>query len=121
MCPLSQFWSQGRELFLPTHTAYQKLYTSSTSSVIWDNQQSRSFPCRQGVLQGGVLSPFLYCLVVDELLDNLAQSGFGVSIDDVYCGFPMYADNLALVASSPEELQAMLDIVATYADKWQYQ
>ena len=33
----------------------------------------------------------------------------------------MYADDLALVASSPEELQAMLDIVATYADKWQYQ
>ena len=32
----------------------------------------------------------------------------------------MYADDLALVASSPEELQAMLDIVATYADKWQY-
>ena len=32
----------------------------------------------------------------------------------------MYVD-LALVASSPEELQAMLDIVATYADKWQYQ
>ena len=33
----------------------------------------------------------------------------------------MYADDLALVASSPEELQAMLDLVATYADKWQYQ
>ena len=33
----------------------------------------------------------------------------------------MYADDLALVASSPEELQAMLDIVATCADKWQYQ
>ena len=33
----------------------------------------------------------------------------------------MYADDLALVASSPEELQAMLDTVATYADKWQYQ
>jgi len=88
------------------------------SSVIWDNQQSRSFPCRQGVQQGGVLSPFLYCLFVDELLDNLAQSGFGVSIDDFYCGSPMYADDLALVASSPEELQATLDIVATYADKW---
>ena len=33
----------------------------------------------------------------------------------------MYANDLALVASSPEELQAMLDIVTTYADKWQYQ
>ena len=58
---------------------------------------------------------------MDELLDILAQSGFGVSVGDVYCGSPMYADDLALVASSPEELQAMIDIVATFADKWQYQ
>ena len=51
---------------------------------------------------------------MDELLDILAQSGFGVSVDDVYCSSPMYAEDLVLVASSPEELQAMLDIVATY-------
>ena len=30
----------------------------------------------------------------------------------------MYADDLALVAGSPEELQAMLDIVPNYAQKW---
>ena len=28
---------------------------------------------------------------------------------------------IGLVTSSPEELHAMLHIVATYADKWQYQ
>ena len=33
----------------------------------------------------------------------------------------MYADDLALVSSSPEELQSMINIVATYAEKWQYQ
>ena len=32
----------------------------------------------------------------------------------------MYANNLALIASSPEELQGMLDIVQTYAQKWRY-
>ena len=32
----------------------------------------------------------------------------------------MYADDLALVAGSPEELQAMLDIVHNYAQKWRY-
>ena len=34
----------------------------------------------------------------------------------------MYADDLGLVADSPEELQAicMLNIVCTYAGKWRY-
>lgn len=32
----------------------------------------------------------------------------------------MYADNLALIASSPEELQQMLDIVTQYVSHWQY-
>ena len=32
----------------------------------------------------------------------------------------MYADDLALLADSPEDLQAMLNIVHVYARKWQY-
>ena len=45
----------------------------------------------QGVRQGGVLSPFLYCLFVNQLLDILSASRFGVSIDNIYCGVTMYA------------------------------
>ena len=32
----------------------------------------------------------------------------------------MYADDLALIASSPEDLQSMIDIVAQYAKRWRY-
>ena len=32
----------------------------------------------------------------------------------------MYVDDLALVSDSPAELQAMLNIVCTYAGKWRY-
>ena len=32
----------------------------------------------------------------------------------------MYADDLALIASSPKDLQSMIDIVAQYAKKWRY-
>ena len=74
----------------------------------------------QGVRQGGVLSPFLYCLFVDQLIDILSAPGFRVSIDNIYRGAPMYADDLALVAGSAEELQAMLDLVHNYAQKWRY-
>ena len=32
----------------------------------------------------------------------------------------MYTDDLALIAESPQELQAMLKIVHSYAGKWRY-
>lgn len=71
--------------------------------------------------QAGWDSIPIFVLSVDELLDILTQSGHGVVISGLYSGAPMYADDLALIASSQAELQAMLDIVAAYATKWRYQ
>ena len=60
---------------------------------------------------------------MDDLLNTLQLSGLGARIGEVFCGATMYADDLALqlVASSPEELQAMLDIVSRYASQWRCQ
>ena len=96
-------------------------YSSSFSCVLWDGHRSTAFELKQGVRQGGILSHSLYCIFVDELLDQLSTSGYGVAISDIYCGAPMYADDIALVADSPSFLQAMLDIVHTYAQNWRYQ
>ena len=81
-------------------------YTSSSCSVLQCGNHSSSFPILQGVRQGAIL---LYSIFVDDLLNTLDHSGLRARIGEVFCGAPMYADNLALVASSPEELQAMLD------------
>ena len=70
--------------------------------------------------QGAILSPLFYSLFVNELLVALEKSGLGVKIGIVYCSAPMYADDLALIASSAEELQAMMDVVSQYATKWRY-
>ena len=96
-------------------------YSSSTSAVLWNSHISRSFRIRQGVRQGAILSPLLYSSFVDGLLDQLSASGHGVYIDDVFCGAPMYADDLALVSDSAEDLQDMLDITSNYARLWRYQ
>ena len=64
-------------------------YRTESSTVLWAQQTSRQFNIMQGVRQGRVLFPFLYCLFVDQLLDILPASGFGVSIDNIYCGAPM--------------------------------
>ena len=58
---------------------------------------------------------------MDDLLNTLQLSGLGARIGEVFCGAAMYTDDLALVASSPEELQTMLDIVSRYASQWRYQ
>ena len=95
-------------------------YSDASSSVLYSGSHSHSFPLLQGVRQGAILSPLLYSVFVDELLDILSESGHGVMIGDNYCGAPMYADDLALIADSPEDLQAMLDIVSSYAHAWRY-
>ena len=88
--------------------------------MLWNGTSSRKVSIRQGVRQGGILSPFLYSVFVDELLDLLVSSRYGACIGDVYVGAPMFADDLALVSESPTVLQRMLDIVSSYAKKWRY-
>ena len=95
-------------------------YSCSTSAVLWNSSISRSFPIRQGVRQGAVLSPLLYSIFVNDLLLHLSSSGHGVSINGIFCGSPMFADDLALVSESDSDLQSMLNIVTHYATTWRY-
>ena len=83
-------------------------------------EQSRTFCIKQGVKQGATLSLPFDIQPVKVLLVTLEQSGLGFKLGNVYCGAPMYADDLAVIASSPHELQAMIDIVSQYATKWRY-
>ena len=62
-------------------------------------------PILQGVHQGAILSPLLYSIFVDKLLDNLLEMNIGAHINKVFIGSRMYAEDLALIASSSESLQ----------------
>ena len=93
-------------------------YENLSSAVLWQSSLSRSFSIMQGVRQGAILSPLLYSVFVDDLLMTLQKSGYGV--DSIFCGAPMYADDLALICDSPTDLQAMLNIVSSYASFWRY-
>ena len=106
----------------PTYiwTLLNNWYSDSTSAVLWNSNTSRSFPVRQGVRQGAVLSPLLYSIFVNDLLVHLESSGLGIHIGNIYCGAPMYADDLTLICNSASDLQAMLLIVSEYATTWRY-
>jgi len=41
---------------------------------------SDAFPILCGVCQGGVLSPYLFAVYVDDLITQLRQSGHGIHV-----------------------------------------
>ena len=96
-------------------------YRGSSSAVLWNSKTSQYFPVKQGVRQGAILSPLLYSIFVNDLLHLLSSSGHGVSIGGIFCGSPMYADDLALIAESSAALQSMFDLVHNFSIQWHYQ
>ena len=68
------------------------------------------FYVSNGVRQGGILSPKLYSVYVDDLSDYLVKSQIGCHIDNVCVNHVMYADDICLMAPSPAALQKLINI-----------
>ena len=97
------------------------LYQDISSKVKLMGDLSDSFPIMQGVRQGGILSTCLYKVYIDELLRILKSKRLGLRIGTVYIGCPTCADDIALLALSPDELQLMLYEALNYSKKNRYQ
>ena len=70
-------------------------YNKNVICVKWNNVFSNFVSLSHGVRQGGVLSPYFWSLVVDDMLYELNNSGFGCK----YKGFPIAALMYACMSS----------------------
>ena len=90
-------------------------YIMQKMRVRWDHQFSESFSISNGVRQGSVLSPFLFAVYLDGLLEELSASGVGCHWRWTYAGCFCYADDIALLAPCASALRTMLSICNNYA------
>ena len=109
-----QLWSQG--IRGKAWRIIKSLYASLECAVLVDGEKSRFSKIHQGVRQGCPLSPILFSIYINGLVDRLR--GLGVTVGGRELSSLLYADDIVLMADSPEALQSMIEIVSDYTAAW---
>ena len=84
-------------------------YCNQNMRIKWNTAISCSFATSNGVKQGGVLSPLLFNVYLDELILLLREQGVGCHMNGMLVGAFCYADDVTLLALTGMALNAMLD------------
>ena len=72
-----------------------------------------------GVKQGGIISPILLNIYMDDLSMHLNSSGIGGYLRTAFINHLCYADHLCLISLSSSGMQQLLHICNTYATEHQ--
>ena len=94
------------------------LYTANQVRVLWAGLASDYFTAQNGVKQGGVLSPILFCIYIDDLLIKLSLLGVGCFIGLNFTGALAYADDIVLIAPNPSAMRKLLVFCDAYAAEY---
>ena len=86
------------------------IYSNKKCNVWWGNAFSNTFNVQNGVRQGAVSSPVLFCIYIDKVIKLLRCSTLGCQIQCVYMGIWEYADDISLLSHSRTGLQEMVKI-----------
>ena len=91
-------------------------YKNMKLRVRWCHVLSKEFNVSNGVRQGGILSPLLFTVYINDLLVQLSHSGHGCSIGRCCVGAVGYADDICIMSASASGLQSLLDICFAFAE-----
>lgn len=101
---------QDKQVDIGIINVLENWFSKSKTKMKWNKVISEQVPLLSGVKQGGILSPLLFTLYVDILLEKLEQSGLGCYIGmNCYNSF-MYADDIILLSISVTDLQLMFKL-----------
>ena len=92
----------------------KKMYEKVENKVIFGDCESDWFDQEFGLKQGCVLSPTLFSILMADLANMLEYSNIGANISSKLINCLLFADDVVLIAESPEELQELLNISNTW-------
>lgn len=84
------------------------LNTQNTTKVKHGVKTTEAIPTPGGIRQGDSLSPFLFNLLMDQIIDEVTAMGIGFRMSGRRISMVCYADDAAILAETEDDLQRQL-------------
>lgn len=95
------------------------LYYSQKAAVRVENVTSEEIEIQRGVRQGCILSPILFNLYSEDIVDKaLVDQDIGIKINGTAINNLRYADDTVILAGTHEELQTLLDRIVAVSKEY---
>ena len=94
------------------------MYANQCIQIKWNSMIYEKYGIANGVKQGGVLSPILFGIYIDNLIKRLKDSNIGCKIGNNYVRVFCYVDDSTLISPTLAGLKCMLAICENYADEY---
>ena len=88
------------------------MYDQTFVHTLFNGTKSCTWKIGNGVRQGGILSPFLFCFYLDSTLDYITNMPIGCEIMGYKTNMICFADDVMLLSPSAAGLQLMLDVIS---------
>ena len=98
----------------------KNIYKQVKSSVMLGKYRTDFFLIEVGLRQGCLLSPILFDLFIDDLVKEINALGKGVQCGQKKLSILLFADDIVLLANSPEDLQLMLDTIYSFSLRYRF-
>ena len=96
----------------------QNIYLKTSVQLKLENGLTEAFQDTLGVKQGGVLSPTLFKLYVNDLPDIFNDRCDPVTLFNKKISCLLFADDIIITSESKEGLQNALELLYEYTSKW---
>ena len=100
------------------YTCLQNIYSDCKSAIDVNGFVTPFFTTECGVKQGDAVSPMLFGIFINDLVQDLKDSDCGVKLDGIHVPCLLYADDIALIAESETDLQKMIQVLYDWCRKW---